>query len=112
MVHPIRIAALLGLIAFTFSACEKDPTPKPTVDAPFVVHIDNEFNELQAEYAIFLSDGDGKMLAFRWLPGSDTAQLQVPGTKTTARLDCTVVRLTTVEAQGSGVTDTSLYLRT
>ena len=112
MSHPIRLTGLLAVIALAICACEKDPTPKPAADAPFVVHIDNEFNELQAQYAVFISDSDGKVLAYRQLAGSDTAQVQVPKSKTTDRLDCTIVRLTTLEAQGSGVTDTTLQLRT
>lgn len=55
--------------------------PKPG-ETPFQVNISNEFNELQAQYAVFLSDSEGKVLAFRWLPGSDTAQVQAPGVAT------------------------------
>ena len=112
MLHPIRLAGLLAIVALLISACEKDPVPKPPADAVFEVRINNEFNELQAEYAVFLSDADGKVRAFRWIPGADTARLQVPDAKATDRLDCTVVKLTTLEAQGSGVTDTSLTVRT
>ncbi|MEO6039798.1 MAG: hypothetical protein ABIQ93_15395 [Saprospiraceae bacterium] len=112
MSHPIRLAGLLALALLALYACEKDSGPKPSPEAPFIVHIDNEFNDLQAQYSVFLSDGDGKTLAYRQLAGSDTAQLQVPNSKATDRLDCTIVRLTTLEAQGSGVTDTTLSLRT
>ncbi len=111
MFYTYRSVSLLAFILLVFAACEKDPTPlPPAVDAPFIVHIDNEYNDLQAQYAVFLSDVDGKVRAFRWLPGSDTAQLQVTDARTSDRLDCTIVRLTTVQAQGSG--DTSLSVQT
>jgi len=113
MSYPIRLSVCLAICLGVFSACEKEPVVKPIpTDAPFAVNISNEFNELQALYAVFLSDSEGKVLAFRWLPGSDTAQVQVPGAAATDRLDCTVVKLTTHEAAGSGVTDTSLTIRT
>ncbi len=112
MLYPIRLAGCLAALLLIFAACEKDPIVKPVADAPYSVNIKNEFNELQARYAVFLSDGEGKVRAFRWLPGSDTVHLQAPGVAATDRLDCTVVKLITTEAPGSGVTDTSLVIRT
>ena len=112
MLHPIRLAGLLAIAVLSVCSCEKEPVVKPPADAMFEVYVENDFNELQATYAVFLTDGDGKLRAFRWLPGSDTARVQVPGVRTTDRLDCTVVKLVTFEAQGSGVTDTSLTIRT
>ena len=113
MCYLTRLASCLALFLLAFSACEKDPVIKPEPsDRPFSVNINNEFNELQGTYAVFLSDSDGKVRAFRWLPGADTVHLQAPGVRTTDRLDCTVVKLVTLEVSGSGVTDTSLTIRT
>ncbi len=113
MFYPIRLVSCLAVCMLTLSACEKEPVAKPLpTDAPFSININNEFNELQAKYAVFLSDSEGKVRAFRWLPGSDTVHLQAPDVLATDRLDCTVVKLITLEASGSGVTDTSLIIRT
>ncbi len=113
MFHPIRLAGCLATFLLFFSACQKEPVIKTTpADTSFEVNIDNEFNELQAKYAVFLSDGEGKVRAFRWLPGSDTVHLQAPGIAATDHLDCTIVKLITTEATGSGITDTTLNVRT
>lgn len=109
---PTRLAATLALLLFSFFSCKKeDPGPNPTGEH-FEIFFDNEFNELQARYAAFLSDADGRLRAFRWLPGGDTASLTIPNTLATDRFDCTVVKITNIDASGSGVVDTSIALTT
>ncbi len=103
--------SILALVVF--SQCKKeDPAPIPTVPTQFVVHVHNDFNELQAKYAVFISDEEGKMLAFRWVPGDDTLQLVLPDVKLGARYDCTVAKIVTLDASGSGVRDTTVALTT
>lgn len=109
---PTRLAAILALfLAFVFSCNKEDTGPNPTGEH-FEIFFDNEFNELQAHYAAFLSDADGRLRAFRWLPGRDTASLTIPNTLATDRFDCTVVKITNINASGSGVVDTSIVLTT
>ncbi|MBL7802758.1 MAG: hypothetical protein JNL02_03410 [Saprospiraceae bacterium] len=109
---PTRILAGLLLLGLFFTACKKDD-PAPVPQTPdFTLFFNNEFNELQARYAVFLSDADGQMRAFRWLPGRDTASLSVPGSAQTDRFDCTIVKITNIDASGSGVVDTTISLTT
>jgi hypothetical protein len=80
--------SILALVIF--SQCKKeDPVLIPTVPTRFVVHVHNAFNELQAKYAVFISDEEGKMLAFRWIPGEDTVQLVLPDVKHNLLAICT-----------------------
>lgn len=107
----IRIAfAILAILAF-FS-CEKTPPPSDP-DPVFEVLVNNEFNELNARFAVFVSDANtGETRAFRWVPGEDTILLQVPNSKPTDRFDCTLLKITTLVAPGTGVRDTLLALTT
>lgn len=109
---PTRFGAALALfLLFVFSCKKEEPGPNQPSTA-FTIVLDNEFNELQARYAAFLSDEEGRVRAFRWLPGLDTTHLSVPYVNATDRFDCTVVKITNINAPGSGVVDTSIVLTT
>lgn len=105
---------LLLFSAFTvsvFLSCEKDTSPAPN-DPPFRITVNNEFSPLDGKYAAFLSGGDGKVLVYKEIPGGDTARLEWPDALPGSRFDCTVVKITSIEAPGSGVKDTALHLTT
>ncbi len=106
----IRILALL--LAFSaFFSCEKY-TPAPTTPT-FEVFVNNEYNELNARFAVFVSDpSNGETRAFRWVSGEDTIHLEVPNSTPADRFDCTVFKITTLVAPGTGVRDTTLTLST
>jgi hypothetical protein len=105
-----RVLIFLAIVSAIFS-CEKAVIPPPP-DPVYEVTVENNFFEVQAKYALFVSDEDGEVLAFRWLPSEDTAQIQVPGKTPADALDITLLQITTLEAPGSGVKDTTLTLTT
>lgn len=105
-----RFSFIVIMLAFLLG-CNKDPlvsTPTPA----FSVNFQNDYGEIQSRFAVFLTDADGKLLAFRWLPGNDTAQIQVKDATANDRLDCTVAKITTFEAPGTGIRDTTVTLTT
>lgn len=106
----LRFTCCLLAVVLAFAGCEKDPYVSPT--PLFSVHVQNDYSEIQSRFALFLSDTDGKLLAFRWLPGNDTAQIRVPDATANDRLDCTVVKITSFEAPGTGIRDTTVQLTT
>ncbi len=103
---------LFVLTLLLATACQKKDNPEPPDKQGFTLHFHNEFNVLEAEYAAFLSDENGTVRAFRWLPGSDTARLSVPDALPGDRFDCTVVKIVTLIAPGTGVRDTTVTLTT
>ncbi|MBC7776518.1 MAG: hypothetical protein H7246_13880 [Phycisphaerae bacterium] len=107
----LRTAALFALALFFLFSCDKARTPVEP-DPVFDIFVKNDYFEIQAKYALFLSNEEGETVAFRWLPSEDTAHVQVPGSKPGDRFDCTILKVTTLEAPGSGVKDTSLTLTT
>lgn len=108
-----KSALYLAITVIVFCTCKKDPIVPPGSSEPvYTVFVNNEFNVLQARMAIFLSDETGQVRAYRELPGSDTAQVKVPGSKPDDRFDCTVVSIVTIDAPGSGVRDTIVHLST
>ena len=104
---PALLAVLLGV-----AACEKQVLPPPSADTAFTVVLHNSFNLAEAQYAAFVSDEDGLVRAFRWLPGTDTARLTVPDAKPGDRFDCTVVKIVPLLAPGTGIRDTTVRLTT
>jgi hypothetical protein len=106
----LRIA-LFAFTLFSVFSCNKAITPIDP-DPVFEITVKNGYSEIQAKYALFLSNADGETVAFRWLPGEDTAQVQVPGSSLGDHFDCTILRIKSFEAPGSGVKDTSLTLTT
>lgn len=106
-----KFALLAALVVGVFFSCEKD-TPTPPTQPAFSITVNNEFGLLEFRVAAFLSDADGKVLVYREIPGGDTAQLQVASAQTGDRFDCTIVKITTLEASGSGIKDTSINLTT
>ena len=103
--------ALLSLAVFAIFSCDKAKTPIEP-DPVFDIFVKNDFFEIQAKYALFLSNADGETVAFRWLPSEDTAHIQVPRSQPDQRFDCTILKVTTLEAPGSGIKDTTLTLTT
>ncbi len=81
-------------------------------DPLFEVQVKNNYLDIQAKYALFLSNEDGETVAFRWLAGEDTTQVQVPGSSPNDHYDCTIIKITTLEVPGSGIKDTTLTLTT
>lgn len=108
----IRSALFVLLILAAFSCNKVQDTPDPDPDPVFEVTVQNDYFQIQARYALFLSNSEGETVAFRWLPGEDTARIQVPGSLPTDRYDCTIMRLSTLEAPGTGIKDTTLTLTT
>ena len=100
------------LVIFSFFSCEKNIGPSEPIPG-FELFVNNTFNELQGRFAVFVSDQNtGEIRTFRWVPGEDTIHLQVPNSKATDRFDCTVFKVTTITAPGTGVRDTFLTLTT
>ncbi len=107
-----KFALLVAALATSvFFSCEKDP-PSPPAEPAFTITVNNEFSLLENRYAAFLSNSEGKVLVYREIPGGDTAQLQVANAQTGDRFDCTIVKIATLDAPGSGVKDTSISLTT
>ncbi len=107
-----KFALLPLLTALVLFSCKKDPAPPGPIDPAFKITLNNELSPLAARFAVFLSDEDGKMLAYRELHGSDTAQVELTDAQTGDRYDCTVVKIVTIDAPGSGVKDTLINLTT
>lgn len=107
----VSLFAAVTLLLFVFIRCEKNTDPTPA-DPFFYVAVNNEISPLEGRFGVFLSDADGKTLVYREVAGGDTARLELPGTQSGDRFDCTVVKIATLEAPGSGIKDTSLYLTT
>lgn len=105
-------ALYLAVVVSAFFACKKDPVVTPPADSFYSITLNNEYNLLQARLVVFLSDESGAVKAYRELPGSDTARLEVPGSSRSDRFDCTIVKIITVDAPGSGLRDTLIYLTT
>lgn len=113
MVMPIlRILLLSGILFLFISSCRKNETPDPPVPPAFELTFNNTYPLPESEYAVFLSDEDGLIRAFRWLPGADTARVAVPDAKTGDVFDCTVVGINTLSIPGTGIFDTTVVLTT
>lgn len=106
-----RLALSAGLAIAVFLSCEKDSAPT-TPNPAFYIAVNNEISPLDGRYAVFLSDYNGKVLVYREIQGGDTALLELPNAHSTDRFDCTVVKIASFEAPGSGVKDTTLHLTT
>lgn len=100
------------LIALLFFSCNKDNVTVLPPGESYQIAFQNDYNELQAYIAVFLSDDDGRTLAAQWLPGSKTTELNVPTVPRDRKLDCTVVRMQVVQAPGSSVRDTTIQVDT
>lgn len=109
---PIYRFLLPALVLFAFWSCQKDEPPVPPGDPAFELTLHNEFSAAEAEYAVFLSDEDGKVRAYRELPGNDTARVAVPDAQPGEVFDCTVLRITDISVPGTGVFDTTVVLTT
>lgn len=92
--------------------CRQVPEEPPLPADVFWVKIHHHVTSVETRHAAFLSDEDGKVRAFAWLPPGDTLSLRVSGVLKGERFDLTVFEMTTVLAPGSGVRDTTVHLRT
>ncbi|MFN4081877.1 MAG: hypothetical protein ACK4NS_13345 [Saprospiraceae bacterium] len=110
MRHSISFFALA--LTLSFFSCNKENGGVFPPEEAYQIAFQNDYNELQAYIAVFLSDEDGKTLAAQWLPGSKTTEIDVPAISRDKKLDCTVVRMQVVQAPGSGVRDTSIQVDT
>jgi len=102
---------LLVVLTASFFSCEK-ALPPTDPDPVYEILANNEFFDIQARYALFLSDNTGKTVAFRWLKGEDTTLVQVPNSTPDEFYDCTILKISTLEAPGTGIKDTTLTLTT
>lgn len=93
--------------------CGKETFITP-VEPPksFVLTVNNSYNDLQARVGVFITDENGAVKVFRWVNGEDTARVTVPGETQSNRYDCTVAKIVTLTASGSGVRDTTITLTT
>lgn len=106
----LRISPFLILL---WVQCKKeDPKPVPEEVPRFELICNNAYSELEAKLGVFLTDEEGNVRAFKWLPGGDTAHLTIPNVEPGALFDCTVAKITVVDASGSGIRDTSISLTT
>lgn len=97
---------------FGLSNCQKNDGSGLPADPAFRLDFHNEFNQVERQYAVFISDKNGQLRAFRWLPGNDTARVTVPDAQTGDRYDCTLAEINILVAPGSGVRDTTVTLTT
>lgn len=109
---PIYRAIITGIFFLFIFSCQKNENPDPPEPSPFEMTVHNDFNFAEAEYAVFLSDEEGLVRAFRWLPGNDTARVSVADAQPDEIFDCTVVRVTSINVPGTGVFDTTVVLTT
>jgi hypothetical protein len=108
----LRIFLFSLAIVLVFTYCKKDPFVPVIAPKTFELFINNEYNAIESQYAVWLSDQDGLQKAFRWIPGNDTAIVSIPGSLATDRFDCTIAEIVKVDESGSGVTDTIIRLTT
>jgi hypothetical protein len=96
---------------FIISSCKENEPIIIDPKTPFQVVFDNKFSIIENRYAAFLSDKDGKTLAFRWLNGEDTTQLTIGDWGATLpQPDLTLIRIQKI-VSSVGV-DSSLYVQT
>lgn len=103
----------LILLLFAFFACKKEQVIQPPAEkSEFVLDVRNDYNGLQGHFGLFLSDDNGKVVAFRWLKNSDTTHVVVSQVTAGTHYDCTLAKITTRDISGSGVQDTAISLTT
>lgn len=107
----LLVASAMLFISF-LSSCKDDPIPIPPSTTGFSLFVRNDFGPLDSHYAIYLSDSQGQVRAYREAPEQDTIQIEVPEAAADARFDCTVVKITASEIPGSGIRDTTIQLTT
>jgi hypothetical protein len=102
---------LVLYLAFSLLSCVKnDPIIEPA-QAPFKIIFDNKYSILEGRYAAFLSDKDGKTLAFSWLKGTDSTHLTISDWDASLPLpDLTMIRVLKTDA--SAGSDSSLNVQT
>jgi hypothetical protein len=98
-------------LLLVLASCNKtdDPVPQPP---GFRLTVENSFNQLEGEVAVYLSDETGAVRDFRTVPALDSVQLVVPEAGTGDRFDCTVVRIVTLASSATGLLDTTVNLTT
>ncbi len=104
-------SSLLLVVIFGL-ACHQEPQPPAPSNERFSVLVNNHLSAVETQCAVFLSDEEGRVRAFQWLLPQDTVRLEVSDAQSDEPFDCTVLRMTTVVAPGSGVRDTTVRLIT
>ena len=107
-----RLYFVLLVVVFGWFGCQKNDGPEPPTGPAFSLNFQNDFNLLEAEYAIFITDNTGQVRAFRRLPGNETTQVVVPDAQTGDRFDCTLVQIKIRVLPGTSVRDTTVELTT
>ncbi len=107
-----RLKNALWIAVLATVACSRNNGPGFSDEAPFRLHISNNYNLQQAEYAAFLTDQSGVVRAFRWLPPNDSTQLTVPDAAPGERFDATLLEMKISVQPGSGIRDTTVALTT
>lgn len=105
-----RLFYLLFALSVAAFGCNKNEGPDQP-DTAFSLNFHNDYNLVEAQYAVFLSDKEGLVRAFRWLPGSDSAVVQVPDAKAGDRFDCTLFQIK-IQVMPNGARDTTVELTT
>lgn len=83
---------LLIVLSGLFYITSCTPTPPEEPRPSYSIRFDNAFNLLQARYAAYLTDEEGKVVLFKWLPSSDTSSLTIPFSNFN-KYDCTVFKM-------------------
>lgn len=84
----LLVIVLSGL--FIITACHKTPPEEPRPS--YTLNFSNDFNLLQARYAAYLTDAEGKVVLFKWLSSSDTSSLVIPFSDFD-HYDCTIFKM-------------------
>lgn len=105
--HFVLLLAMLFLVA-----CEKNDTPGPVGEEGFSVTFHSAFSIIQNEAAAFLTDENGQVRVFQWLPGPGSTKITVPDAKSGERFDFSVVGIFTRSVPGTGLVDTFLSIQT
>ena len=98
--------------ALILVSCDKNDPPGPGGQEGFSVTFNSAYSILQNETAGFLSDADGRIRVFQWLPGPGTTKLTVPDAQEGERFDFTIAGIFTLSLPGTGLVDTFLTIRT
>lgn len=95
-----------------FASCEKNDTPGPTGEPRFSLTFSSAYSILQNETAAFLTDEDGRIRVFQWMPGPGTTTLVVPDAEPGEKFDFSVAGVFMRNLPGTSLVDTFLIIRT
>ena len=84
-------------VLFSNAACNKTEGPERN---SFKITFNNEFTLLEAKFGAFLTQEDGKVVAFSWLNGNTITDFGLDYAESET-YNCTIVKITYTEAPGS-----------